>query len=150
MKCIADYLGNSLEERKESVDLLPNKERRHIFFGSHKQIQANWEQPGSNLPKQIQRIQAEWDSATYRCCGKRNLYAEIFGQFCLCKKWCSSLPYVRVYHQAPANLTLPCWLWLPSFTSDLICHCRLSGHQRAVADPGYQHRTCSAFLIWVL
>lgn len=86
MKCIADYLGNSLEERKESVDLLPNKEQRHIFFGSHKQIHANWEQPGSNLPKQIQRIQDEWDSATYWCCGKRNLYAEIFGQFCLCKK----------------------------------------------------------------
>lgn len=137
--------SNGLEKKEDLV------EWRHIRFGSHKQIHTNWEQPGSNLQKQIQRIQAEWDSATYWCCGKRNLHAEIFCQeFCLCRKWCSSLPDVRVYQQAPGNLTLPCWLWLPSFISDLPCHCRLSSHHWTMADPGYQHWTCLALLICVL
>lgn len=141
----AKTLEKSLEKKEDSV------ERRCIFFDGHKQIHRNREQLGSNLQKQFRRIQAEWDSAVYWCFGKRHLRSEVFGQeLSLCKKWCSSLPYIRAYRQGPASLTLPCWLWLASFISDLPCHCRMSGHHQATADPGYQHSTRSALLIWVL
>lgn len=82
--------ANGLERKEDSVEL------RRIVFSSHKQIDTNWEQPDSSLQKQIQKDQAEWHSAMSWYWGKRGLHAEIFDQFCLCKKRCRFLPYVSV------------------------------------------------------